>query len=220
MPELDNPILPGEQVTMVSDLLARNYPDVKTDLVFKNPFELFVATVLSAQTTDEQVNRITKNLFEVVPDVYKMAKMKLEELEPLLRKCGLYKNKSRFLIESSKIIVAHYDGQIPEDFNLLLALPGVGRKTASVIISNAYNKPAMAVDTHVFRVSRRIGLARGRNPKQVEEELKGIIDKDEWINLHHRLIRHGRTVCQARKPQCDSCFLNQICLYVSQRREF
>ncbi len=219
MPELENPVLSRKKVAIVTDLMAKHYMDVTTDLVFNNPFELLVATVLSAQTTDKQVNRITEKLFKVVPDVYSMSKLKAEELEPLLRKCGLYKNKSRFLIESSKVIVEKHKGQVPEEFDLLLDLPGVGRKTASVIISNAFNKPAMAVDTHVFRVSKRIGLAQGRNPVQVEEELKNTIAKSEWIKLHHRLIQHGRTVCQAKKPQCDNCFLNDTCLFASKRRE-
>ncbi len=204
---------------MILEKLAEYYPRVKTSLIYSNPFQLFVATVLSAQTTDEQVNRITSALFTAVPTAYEMAKMKPSELEPYLKSCGLYRHKSRFLIESSKIIVNQYDGRIPEDFEDLIKLPGVGRKTANVIISAAFGKPALAVDTHVFRVSRRVGLADGATVEMVEDQLKKIFPINEWSASHHRLIKHGRSVCHARKPLCESCFLLNLCPYPRKRSD-
>lgn len=196
--------------------LAEHYPEAKTSLVFNNPFQLFVATVLSAQTTDEQVNKITVELFKAVPTVFVMSGMTAAELEPHLKSCGLYRNKSRFLIEASRIIVERYDGVVPDDFNELVKLPGVGRKTANVIISSAFGKPALAVDTHVFRVSKRLGLTDGSSVELVEEQLKSVITIEAWSISHHYLIAHGRLICHARNPQCEVCFLKQNCLHAKE----
>ncbi len=196
--------------------LAEHYPQAKTSLVFDNPFQLFVATVLSAQTTDEQVNKITVELFKAVPTARVMSGMTAAELEPYLKSCGLYRNKSRFLIEASRIIVDHYNGMVPDDFNELVKLPGVGRKTANVIISSAFGKPALAVDTHVFRVSKRLGLADGSTVELVEDQLKSVIPIEVWSNAHHYLIAHGRLICHARKPQCEVCFLKKNCLQAKE----
>lgn len=193
--------------------LADHYPRVRSGLVYKNNYQLFVATVLSAQTTDEQVNRITGPLFEAVPDIFIMSALKSSELEPYLKSCGLYRHKSRYLIEASKIIVEKYSGRVPDNYDQLIKLPGVGRKTANVVISSGFGKAALAVDTHVFRVSKRIGLAKGKTVNSVEEELKELIPKDEWVALHHRLIAHGRALCQARSPKCALCFINDLCPY-------
>ncbi len=206
-----------ERVALVLDELAAHYPHVKTGLVYSNPYQLFVATVLSAQTTDEQVNRITAKLFSAVPSVHEMYRLQPKDLEPYLKSCGLYHQKSRFLIAASRIIVEEHDGRIPDDFEDLIKLPGVGRKTANVIISSAYGKPALAVDTHVFRVSKRLGLAGGTTAEVVEEQLKQVIPMESWSSSHHRLIAHGRKVCPARKPQCAGCFLRSLCLYASER---
>lgn len=196
--------------------LAKHYPEAKTSLVFDNPFQLFVATVLSSQTTDDQVNKITVELFKAVPTVFVMSGITTAELEPHLKSCGLYRNKSRFLIEASRIIVDRYNGMIPNDFNELVKLPGVGRKTANVIISSAFGKPALAVDTHVFRVSKRLGLADGSKAELVEEQLKSVIPIEAWSNSHHYLIAHGRAICHARSPQCEVCFLKQNCLHAKE----
>lgn len=197
--------------------LALHYPHAKTGLVYDSPFQLLVATVLSAQTTDEQVNKITGKLFSAVPSVQELSRMKPSELEPFLKSCGLYRHKSKNLIDAAKIIVAKHGGSVPESFEELLKLPGVGRKTANVIISSAFGKPALAVDTHVFRVSRRLGLAEGATADLVESQLKRIIPIDCWIDAHHRLIAHGRSICLARKPLCSSCFLENLCLYAEER---
>ncbi len=197
--------------------LAEHYPEAKSGLKYDNPFQLFVATVLSAQTTDEQVNRITAELFKAVPSIYELSRMKASELEPFVRRCGLYRHKSRYLIEAAKIIVDRYGGRIPDQREELIKLPGVGRKTANIIISSAYGQPAIAVDTHVFRVSKRLGLADGNNVEQVEKQLEQAIPIAEWSDSHHRLIAHGRRLCQARSPRCGSCFLEDLCVYARER---
>ncbi len=197
--------------------LAEHYPRAKTSLVFENPFQLLVATVLSAQTTDEQVNKITAHLFKEVRSAREMSLMEPSELEPYLKSCGLYRHKSRYLIEASRIIMEKYNGEVPDSFNELIKLPGVGRKTTNVILSSAFGIPALAVDTHVYRVSKRLGLADGKNTEQVEEELKKIIPVKEWSIFHHHLISHGRKICHARGPRCESCFLLSFCIYARER---
>lgn len=200
-----------ERIALILDKLAEYYPRVKTGLVYDNPYQLFVATVLSAQTTDEQVNRITTKLFSAVPSITEMSRLQPEELEPYLKSCGLYRQKSRSIIAASRMIVEKYGGLIPDQFDELIKLPGVGRKTANVIISSAFGRPALAVDTHVFRVSKRLGLAEGKTVEIVEDELKEVVPMESWIKIHHRLIAHGRKVCHARKPECKICFLNDLC---------
>ncbi len=199
------------RVGLILEILALHYPQAQTSLTFDNPYQLFVAAILSAQTTDEQVNRITTRLFAAIPSVYVMSHLEPAELEPYLKRGGLYRHKSRYLVEASRIIVDRYNGQIPDNFAELITLPGIGRKTANVIISSAFGKPALAVDTHVFRVSRRLGLADGEKVEVVEKQLNNVIPKDQWSNVHHRLINHGRNLCHARNPQCKSCFLENIC---------
>lgn len=185
-------------------------------MVYANPFQLLVAVVLSAQTTDEQVNRITAELFTAIPSAAEMSAKEPADLEYYLRNGGLFRHKSRFLVEASKRIVDVFGGQVPEHFEDLITLPGVGRKSANVIISSAFGQPALAVDTHVFRVSRRLGLADGATVIQVEEQLKKIVPKHEWSASHHRLIAHGRALCHARRPKCSMCFLMENCLYRSE----
>ncbi len=202
---------------IVRQKLADHYPNAKTSLNYENPYQLFVATVLSAQTTDQQVNKITAALFNAFPKVDDLATAEPEILESYLKSCGLYRHKSRFLIAAGKIIVEHHGGKIPDNFYDLIKLPGVGRKTANVIISSAFGKPALAVDTHVFRVSKRIGLAGAGDVAGVEEQLKAIIPEEEWTATHHRLIRLGRSVCHARKPACHECFLPAVCCYARER---
>ncbi|MCJ7806522.1 MAG: endonuclease III [Clostridia bacterium] len=199
------------RIGLILEILALHYPQAQTNLTFDNPYQLYVAAILSAQTTDEQVNRITTRLFTAIPSVYVMSHLEPAELEPYLKSCGLYRNKSRYLVEGSRIIVDRYNGQIPDNFTELIALPGIGRKTANVIISSAFGKPALAVDTHVFRVSRRLGLASGEKVEVVEKQLNRVIPKDQWSNVHHRLINHGRNLCHARNPRCESCFLKNNC---------
>ncbi|MDY6825766.1 MAG: endonuclease III [Bacillota bacterium] len=208
-----------ERIRLILNLLADHYPLAKTRLVFKNKYQLFVATVLSAQTTDDQVNKITARLFKEITSFSVMAKMTPEELEQYVKSCGLYRNKSRSLVRASRIIEKEYGGRLPDSFDELIKLPGVGRKTANIIISAGFEKPALAVDTHVFRVSKRLGLAEGKDVTSVEEQLKKVIPRGKWIDLHHRLIAHGRAVCFARNPRCEQCFLANLCFYVQKKGE-
>ena len=201
-----------EHARQVFLLLEKHYPRARSGLEFRNSFQLFVAVLLSAQTTDRQVNRITAPLFDAVPTVQAMASLEPTELEPYLRRCGLYRNKSRYLIEASQMIVHRFGGELPDNFADLTSLPGIGRKSANVILNSAFGKPALAVDTHVFRVSRRLGLACSKTTAGVEEELKGRLSPDKWGPAHHRLIAHGRSLCRARNPQCSRCFLKDLCI--------
>lgn len=200
-----------EQARKIFSLLERQYPHARTRLAYSDPFQLFVAVLLSAQTTDEQVNRITEKLFAVAPTPQQMARLQPEELEPYLKGCGLYRNKSRYLVEASRKLVKDFGGKVPENFDDLLSLPGIGRKSANVILSVAFGQPALAVDTHVFRVACRLGLALGRRPEDVEAELKEILPPEKWGRAHHRLIAHGRSVCKARNPRCTGCILKAYC---------
>lgn len=200
-----------ERIRRIFFKLKQRFPFPRTRLIHDNPFQLFVAVLLSAQTTDEQVNRITEKLFKAVPTVQEMARLKPEELEFYLKGCGLYRNKSRYLVEASRIIVRDFDGKVPQDFDKLIMLPGIGRKCANVIINVAFGKPGLAVDTHVFRVARRLGLASGSRPEQVEVQLKELLPPEEWGKSHQRLIALGREICRARRPLCAECLLRDDC---------
>ncbi|MGI6224841.1 MAG: endonuclease III [Peptococcales bacterium] len=187
------------------------YPRVKSALRFSNPFELLIATILSAQTTDKQVNKVTLKLFEKFPNPETLSKLSPEELAQEIKSIGLYKNKSKNIIATCKILVEQYNGRVPDTLEELITLPGVGRKTANVVLSNAFNTPAIAVDTHVQRVANRLGLAKSNNPLKTEEQLMKIIPKENWSDAHHWLIWHGRLVCKARNPECDKCKLSDLC---------
>ena len=197
----------------VLNILAELYPEAKSELVYDTPFELLVSAVLSAQSTDKQVNKITAELFKKYNTPKGFAGLKPEELEEEIRSCGLYKNKSRNIIKTSKMIMEKYDGKVPDSFDDLISLPGVGRKTANVVLNNAFNIPAFAVDTHVFRVANRIGLANGKDPLETELQLMNMIPKNLWGETHHRLIHHGRQVCKSRNPGCTDCLISQLCKY-------
>lgn len=199
------------RIQIVFELLKKQFPRAETALNFADPYQLFVATMLSAQTTDEQVNRITPKLFQRASTLKELSQMDRAELEQYLHGCGLFRNKSRYLIEASHIILQKHGGQVPDRYEQLTALPGVGRKTANVILNIAFRKPALAVDTHIFRVARRLGLAFSKKAEQVEEELKQLLPPQEWGAAHHRLIAHGRKVCKARRPLCHECNLHQYC---------
>ncbi len=196
----------------VLSILSKAYPDkTTTGLKFKTPFQLLVATMLSAQSTDKQVNSITEKLFGHYNKPEDFALLEPEELEPFIKGCGLYRNKSRNIIKTSAILVNNYESQVPNSFEELTNLPGVGRKTANVVLNIAFGLPTMPVDTHIFRVSRRLGLANGKTPEQVERELLKIVPPGQRGNFHHRLIEHGRTTCRARKPLCEKCVFEECC---------
>ncbi|MFW6281521.1 MAG: endonuclease III [bacterium] len=193
--------------------LKKEYPDAKTELNYSTPFELLVATILSAQTTDKQVNKVTAELFKKYNKPEDFANLKTSILEKEINSIGLYKNKSRFLIESSKIIISEYNGDVPENRKDLMSLPGVGRKTANVLLACVFNKNAIAVDTHVFRLANRLGFANTDNVREVEESLMEKIPEKLWADMHHYLIYHGRRVCKARNPLCNQCILIDLCEY-------
>ena len=188
--------------------LEELYPEAKPELHFRNPYETLIATILSAQCTDKRVNQVTARLFPLYPDAFAMAKLEPEQLEPLIRECGLYHNKAKNIVAASRALVERYDGQVPATREALMALPGVGQKTAGVVLLAAFGDDQIPVDTHVFRVSRRIGLADANTPEKVEAQLRDILDRDIWSLGHHLIIWHGRRCCHARKPECDRCPLN------------
>ncbi|PSR23125.1 MAG: endonuclease III [Sulfobacillus acidophilus] len=187
------------------------YPDATTELKFETPFQLLVATMLSAQCTDVRVNLITPRLFQHYPTAQAMAQASVESLEDLIRDCGLYHTKARNIRASAEILVKQWDGQVPQDRDLLVSLPGVGRKTANVVVANAFGQDAIAVDTHVFRVAHRLGWADAKDADGTERQLMQLLPKKRWSRAHHWLILHGRRVCTARNPHCQSCVLNEDC---------
>jgi len=200
--------LRAEQVLVELD---RGYPNAATELDFGTPFELLVATILSAQATDVSVNAATPALFAAYPDAAALAQATPEQVEPFIKTIGLFRNKAKNIVAAAKRIVDLHEGVVPEDYDALLALPGVGRKTANVVASNAFGRPAIAVDTHVGRLARRLNFSRHDDPNKVEKDLEGLFPQERWTFLHHALILHGRRVCHARKPTCDSCSLAALC---------
>ena len=200
-----------DQKSQILTILENTYQGANTALIFGSTFQLLVAVILSAQTTDNQVNKITAELFPIYPDAAAFAALTPTELEPLISSCGLYKNKAKNIINSAKIIVEKYAGQLPATKEELIDLPGVGDKTANVILAVGFGIPALAVDTHVFRVANRLGLVQTKTPEQTEKALCDLIPKAKWADAHHWLIWHGRKICHARKPACRKCPLNQLC---------
>ena len=190
------------------------YPDVDHSMLdFTTPFELLVATILSAQATDVSVNKVTKEMFKEANTPEDFANMDIKTLENYIRSIGIYRNKAKNIKAASKILVNDYNSTVPKDKKELQKLPGVGRKTANVVVSNAYGIPAIAVDTHVFRVSNRIGLANATNVDKTEDQLEKNIDQSRWTKTHHQIITHGRALCKARNPLCEECPINGICEY-------
>ena len=191
--------------------LKKAYPDVKPALIYNTPFELLVSTMLSAQCTDKQVNKVTAVLYPVYNTPAQFAKLTVEELEPYIHSCGFFHSKAKNIIAMSKILCERYGGEVPKERDILTTLPGVGRKTANVVVSNAFGIPAIAVDTHVFRVTNRMGLAEADDVVKTEEQLMEHIPKKDWSDAHHWLIYHGRQVCDARKPKCAFCCVADVC---------
>ena len=190
--------------------LEEMYPEAKAELVFSNPYEMLVATMLSAQCTDKQVNKVTPAVFERWPDANAMAGATEEELYPLVKSCG-FKSKAGNIIAACRIIRDEHGGRVPDSMEALTALPGVGRKTANVVLYNAFGIPAFAVDTHVFRGSNRIGLCKADTVEETERQMTKLICREKWGNAHHWLIWHGRRVCKAQRPLCETCGLKDLC---------
>lgn len=193
------------------NILSETYAGAKCALNYETPYELLVSTILSAQCTDERVNMVTSELYKEYDTPEKMVTLTEEELGKKIKSCGFYKNKSKNILGASRELLIKHEGNVPSSMEELISLPGVGRKTANVVMSNAFNIPAIAVDTHVFRVSNRTGLAKGKTPDQVEEKLRKNIPRNMWSDAHHYIIWHGRKICKARKPQCEACPIEAQC---------
>lgn len=192
-------------------ILAEEYKGTRSALVFDSPFQLLVATALAAQTTDLQVNKATQALFDQYPDPGSMAGVTAETLAPYIQSLGLYRTKAKNIAAMAEMLLTSYAGEVPKTREELMKLPGVGRKTANVVLSNAFHIPAIAVDTHVFRVANRMGLASGKTPDEVEKQLCGLIPEKDWSDAHHWLIWHGRRCCKAQRPACDGCPVGALC---------
>lgn len=195
------------------DQISARFPDAKIELDYKrsDPFTLLVAVALSAQTTDVNVNKATPKLFAAFPDVYAFAKATQEEVEPYVRSLGFFRNKAKSVCAAARRIVDEFDGVVPKERAVLETLPGVGAKTAAVIVANAFGEPAIAVDTHVSRVAHRLGLTKEKNPSKIERDLTKLFPRDRLVDAHHAFIWHGRRICKARKPLCSVCPVNLRC---------
>lgn len=201
-----------ERVKEIIKILRREYPEARTALNFRTPFELLVATILAAQCTDERVNKVTSGLFQKYPTVEHFARVGQEELENEIRSTGFFRNKARSIIALSKKLVEEYKGQVPDSMEELIKLPGVARKTANIVLSSAFRKAeGLAVDTHVRRLAGRLGMSSRTEPEKIEQDLMGLVPHSDWLDFNFLLVDHGRKICQARKPLCLECVLKNLC---------
>lgn len=206
-----------EKIKIIVDKLMETYPDAECELKYETPFQLLIATVLSAQTTDKKVNEVTKKLFKDYGTLDKFLTLSEEELQDIIKVIGLYKTKSRNIVALCKVLRDNFNGEVPKTRDELVTLPGVGRKTANVVISNCFGVQAFAVDVHVFRVSNRIGLANASTPEKTELDLMKNIDENLWTICHHTIIFHGRRCCTARNPKCEECTIKDYCKYYKNK---
>ncbi|MCX8064080.1 MAG: endonuclease III [Candidatus Hydrogenedentes bacterium] len=197
--------------------LSKLYPNAKCTLNYRSPFELLIMTIMASQCTDERVNLVCKGLFEKLKTPHDFAKVSQKTLEKLIRPVGFYRNKAKCIIEASKLIVKQYGGEVPNRMEELLKLPGVGRKTANVILGECFNTPGIIVDTHCKRVSKRLGLTSSDNPLKIEIDLMHLLPREKWTFFSHLLVFHGRKVCKAKKPTCSECILADICKYYYEK---
>lgn len=202
-----------QRTKLILEELKRLYPDAKCELNYETPFQLLVATILSAQTTDKKVNEVTENLFKEYPDVDSFLTLSIDELEKRIKQIGLYRSKAKNILIMCNQLKQKFNGEVPKTMEDITSLAGAGRKTANVVLSNAFGVPSIAVDTHVFRVSNRLALADSDNVLEVEKQLQAELPKREWSLTHHLLIFHGRRCCIARKPKCSECPLKHICKF-------
>lgn len=200
-----------EDIKIILDTLEENYPDAECALVHENVYQLIVAVALSAQTTDKSVNLITPALFEKYPTPEALAQADLQDVEDSIRRIGMYKTKAKNIVGMAKALVEKHGGQVPEDYDALVDLPGVGRKTANVVLAVGFGHQRIAVDTHVFRVANRVGLVKEKDVLKTELSLMDRIPEERWSRTHHSLIFHGRQCCDARKPKCEECSINKWC---------
>ena len=206
-------VLTKKHINLVREKLTAQYPDAECALEYTTPYELLVATMLSAQCTDARVNMVTRVLFSEYNTPDKMLMLSNSQLEEYIHSCGFFRSKADNILKTSRILVECYNGEVPQSKELLQKLPGVGRKTANVVCAVAFNIPSIAVDTHVFRVSNRIGITAADNELNTELSLMKCIPETEWINMHHVLIMHGRNCCKAQRPSCSECCICDLCLY-------
>lgn len=200
----------------ILEILSQDFPNPKSELNFNSPFELLVAVILSAQCTDKRVNTVTPALFQVAPTAEAMASLPTETIEQLIRSCGFYHSKAQYLKQMSQDIVVRFGGQVPQTLDELRTLAGVGRKTANVVYAVAFGGQAIAVDTHVFRVSNRLGIASATNVLDTEKQLMNAIPPEQWADSHHYILLHGRYVCKAQRPNCSECHVSHLCKYYKE----
>ena len=205
--------LKPEAIRRLFEELRASRPEPRSELDYVNPFTLLVAVVLSAQATDAGVNKATKELFRLADSPEKMVALGEDRVREHIKTIGLFRNKARNVVALSRMLIERHGGEVPRDRDALEALPGVGRKTANVVMNVAFGEPTIAVDTHIFRVSNRSGLAPGKTPEDVERGLEAVVPDEFLLNAHHWLILHGRYVCKARKPDCPACVINDVCVY-------
>lgn len=205
-----------KDISKILDILEQSYPDAECALHHKNVFQLIVAVALSAQTTDKSVNQVTPALFERYPDAEALAEADVEDISEYIKRIGMYRTKAKNIVAMAQKLCAEFGGQVPDNYDDLISLPGVGRKTANVVLSVGFGQERIAVDTHVFRVANRIGLVHEKDVLKTEFALMDRIPKEHWSRTHHSLIFHGRQCCDARKPKCDSCPIVTYCEYVNQ----
>lgn len=203
----------------VYERLKEDYPDAKCGLDYGTPFQLLVSTMLSAQATDKSVNQVTKDLYKEYPDLDSFLKLTQEEIEEKIKKIGLYKNKSKNIYKMCRELKERHNGEVPQNMEQLMSLSGVGRKTASVVLVEAFNIPAFPVDTHVFRITKRIGLASSSTADKVSDEMMTKLPKYKWHLMHHLLITHGRETCIAQNPKCHICSVKDICNYYKENNK-
>lgn len=208
-----------DDVIKVLDILEKTYPDAECALNHKNVYELIVAVALSAQTTDKSVNQVSPALFERYPDAEALAAAEPSEVEEYIKKIGMYRTKAKNIVAMAQKICCDFGGKVPNDYDSLISLPGVGRKTANVVLAVGFGQQRIAVDTHVFRVANRIGLADEKDVLKTELSLMERVPEERWSRTHHSLIFHGRQCCDARKPKCDSCPVNIYCEYVCGKKQ-
>ncbi len=195
----------------IVQILKREYPDSKCSLLYDTPFQLLLSTILSAQCTDERVNKVTKKVFEKYPDANSISNLSLSKICQLIYSTGFYNNKAKNIKKMSQEVCEKYNGEIPDDIDLLVKLPGVGRKTANVVLGNVFNQPSLVVDTHVTRISNLLKFVKTQNAVSIEKELCKIVDKENWSIFAHLLIDHGRKICVANRPKCSECALSDLC---------
>jgi len=209
---------PSERVEHLTGAFRKKFPNPQTELEFNTPFQLLISTLMAAQATDKQVNIITRILYEVAPTPEKMLSLGEEGVAGYIRSINYYKTKAKHIIETSRILLERFGGEVPFSLEDLQSLPGVGRKTASVVQICAFGIPAFPVDTHVFRVSNRLGIAKASDVKKTEDQLRKRIPKENWYSFHHYLILHGRYTCKAANPACESCEVTEWCVFFQKKK--